>query len=61
VIARDTAQNREIAGNALCAFSPADPDSLPHALKLALTTDVSPDPGPFDPDTYFEWLLEGSR
>ena len=57
VIARDTAQNQEIAGHALCGFSPADPDSLSHALKLALISDVSPDPGPFDPDAYFDWLL----
>ena len=47
VIARDTAQNQEIAGSALCGFSPGDPDSLRHALKLALTSDVSPDPGTF--------------
>lgn len=61
VIARDTDQNREIAGNALCGFSPTDPDSLRHAVKLALATEPSPDPGPFDPDAYFEWLLGGSR
>jgi glycosyltransferase involved in cell wall biosynthesis len=61
VIARDTDQNREIAGSALCGFSPADPDSLRHAVKLALATEPTPDPGPFDPDPYFEWLLGGSR
>jgi glycosyltransferase involved in cell wall biosynthesis len=60
VIARDTAQNREIAGKALCGFSPADPQSLRQALALALTSEVAPDPGPFDPDTYFDWLLGGS-
>jgi len=57
VIAQGTAQNREIAGPALCAFDPADPDSLRHAVKTALTAEVAPDPGPFDPDTYFGWLL----
>ena len=57
VIARDTAQNREIAGSALCGFTLGDPDSLGHALKLAMCSDVPPDPAPFDPDTYFEWLL----
>jgi glycosyltransferase involved in cell wall biosynthesis len=57
VIARDTEQNREIAGAALCGFQSGDPDSLRHAVKLALTTSVRPDPSPFDPDAYFEWLL----
>ena len=33
VIARDTAQNREIAGPALCGFTPGDPDSLRHAVQ----------------------------
>ena len=57
VIARDTAQNREIAGPALRGFDPGDPESLRHAVKSALTTQVTPDPLPFDPDTYFGWLL----
>jgi glycosyltransferase involved in cell wall biosynthesis len=57
VIARDTAQNREIAGPALCGFSPGDRDSLKHAIDTALTTQVTPDPRPFDPDAYFDWLL----
>ena len=57
VIARDTAQNREIAGPALCGYTPGDPDSLRHAVEVALTADVAPDPGPFDPDRYFGWLL----
>jgi glycosyltransferase involved in cell wall biosynthesis len=57
VIARDTAQNREIAGAALCAFTSGDPDSLRRAVTLALTTQVAPDPTPFDPDAYFDWLL----
>ncbi len=57
VIARDTAQNREIAGPALCGFGPGEPDSLRQAVKAALTTEVAPDPQPFDPDAYFGWLL----
>jgi glycosyltransferase involved in cell wall biosynthesis len=61
VIARDTAQNREIAGPALCGFTPGDPDSLRNALQLALKADVAPDPGPFDPDRYFGWLLGPAR
>jgi glycosyltransferase involved in cell wall biosynthesis len=57
VIARDTAQNREIAGPALCGYTSGDPDSLRRAVEAALTADVVPDPGPFDPDRYFGWLL----
>ena len=57
VIARDTAQNREIAGSALCGYTSGDPDSLRRAVETALKVDVSPDPGPFDPDRYFGWLL----
>jgi glycosyltransferase involved in cell wall biosynthesis len=57
VIARDTAQNREIAGRALCGYTSGDPDSLRHAVHTALTAEVVPDPGPFDPDRYFGWLL----
>ena len=40
VIARDTAQNREIAGPALCGFDPGDLDSLRQAVKSALTAEV---------------------
>jgi glycosyltransferase involved in cell wall biosynthesis len=61
VIARDTAQNREIAGAALCGFQAGDLDSLCHAVKLALTSDVRPDPAPFEPDAYFGWLLGSPR
>jgi hypothetical protein len=61
VIARDTAQNREIAGSALRGFSPGDPDSLRQATELALVARVSPDPAPFDPGAYFGWLLGAAR
>jgi glycosyltransferase involved in cell wall biosynthesis len=57
VIARDTSQNREIAGPALCGYTSGDPDSLRRAVGIALTADVAPDPWPFDPDRYFGWLL----
>jgi glycosyltransferase involved in cell wall biosynthesis len=57
VIARDTAQNREIAGPALCGYTLGDLDSLRRAVEVALTAHVAPDPEPFDPDRYFEWLL----
>jgi glycosyltransferase involved in cell wall biosynthesis len=56
-IARDTAQNREIAGPALCGYTLGDPDSLRRAVEVALTADIAPDPEPFDPDRYFGWLL----
>ena len=61
VIARDTAQNREIAGSALRGFIAGDPDSLRQATESALAARVSPDPAPFDPDAYFDWLLGAAR
>jgi len=57
VIARETAQNREIAGHALCGFAVGDTDSLRTAIKRALSIAVAPDPDPFDPDNYFDWML----
>jgi len=60
VIALDTAQNREIAGPALCGFTLGDTGSLRHATEQALTVELAPDPAPFEPDAYFSWLL-GSR
>jgi glycosyltransferase involved in cell wall biosynthesis len=57
IIARDTAQNREIAGTALRGFRPGDEASLTAAVGAALTATVVPDPRPFDPDSYFQWLL----
>ena len=55
------AQNREIGGAALCGFSPGDPESLRSAVALALTSRVTPDPVPFDPDAYFTWMLGKPR
>jgi hypothetical protein len=57
VIARDTPQNQEIAGLALCGFTVGDQDSLRQAIEIALTRRVASDPAPFDPDAYFEWML----
>lgn len=61
VVARDTALNREIAGPALCRYTFGDPDSLRQAVNVALTAEVAPDPGPFDPDRYFDWMLGPPR
>ncbi len=57
VIARDTTQNKEIAGPALCGFTPGDADSLRQATMLAFSKEVTADPSPFDPDAYFDWML----
>jgi hypothetical protein len=57
VIAMDTPQNREIAGPALCGYHRGDADSLRRATGAALTARLAPDPGPFDPDAYFDWML----
>jgi hypothetical protein len=59
VIARDTAQNREIAGPALCGYDLGEQESLRLATEAALTLRVTPDPDPFDPDAYFDWMLGG--
>jgi glycosyltransferase involved in cell wall biosynthesis len=61
VIARDTEQNREIAGHAMCGFKPGDLDSVCLAVKRALAAEIAPDPAPFDPDAYFHWLLGAPR
>ncbi len=59
VIACDTPQNREIAGPALRGFTLGDRDSLARAVTLALITEGTPDPEPFDPEAYFDWMLGG--
>ena len=61
VIACDTAQNREIAGLALCGFDLGDEESLRRATILALSADILPDPAPFDPEAYFDWMLGPPR
>jgi glycosyltransferase involved in cell wall biosynthesis len=57
VIAVDTEQNREVAGTALCGFTAGNLETLRYAIERALTAHVAPDPAPFDPGAYFEWLL----
>jgi hypothetical protein len=60
VIARDLPQNREIAGRALCGYTVGDRDSLRYATEMALSATPEPDPGPFAPDAYFDWMLGGN-
>ena len=57
VIARDTPQNREIAGPALCGYTLGDRESLRYATKAALSSRIAPDPEPFNPAAYFDWML----
>jgi glycosyltransferase involved in cell wall biosynthesis len=57
VIAQATPQNTEIAGPALCGFTLGDAESLRSATELALSMEAIPDPAPFDPDAYFDWML----
>lgn len=62
VIAQDTAQNHEIGGRALKPYTRHDRQSLHTAITNAVTGIPEPDPDPFCPETYFEWLLyESSR
>lgn len=60
VLAPDTSQNREIAGQALMPYLDND-DSFAQAVTACIKTQVQPDPGPFAPDAYFDWLLESPK
>lgn len=57
IIARDTRQNREIAGPALAPFTVGDAESLREAVQSVMRIDPRADPEPNDPDAYFEWLI----
>lgn len=61
VIARDSAQCRELAGPALCGFTVGDVGSLAAAVTRAMSLVVTPDPTPFDPEGYFDFLLGPER
>jgi glycosyltransferase involved in cell wall biosynthesis len=57
VIAVETPQNREVGGCALMGFQLSNVVSLAEAVQEALASTIVPDPLPFDPDAYFEWLI----
>lgn len=57
VIAQNTAQNQEIAGRALQAYTRHDKTSLRASIEAAVSEVPEPDPAPFHPQDYFQWLL----
>ena len=57
IMARDTPRTREVAGGALVPFVPGHVSSLNAAVIRALTMQPSPEPEPFDPDSYFNWMF----
>jgi hypothetical protein len=60
VIAIDSEQNREVAGGALCGYSESSDDAFEQAIAKALESSVRelmPDPAPFNPESYFNWLF----
>lgn len=61
VLAPDSPHNREIAGPALVPYG-GDVEELAHALVQMISgrhPKPMPDPMPFDPEAYFNWLLSG--
>lgn len=59
VIAPDTAQSREIAGNALCGYF--NHAQLGEAVRKALILEVKPDNITFDPQNYFDHLFSNNK
>jgi len=57
ILGSDTAQNREVAGAALVPVAVGDVGAISNALDAALHAIIHPDPLPFSPDAYFEWLV----
>ncbi|MEV6692358.1 glycosyltransferase [Micromonospora sp. NPDC051196] len=58
VIAQDSAHNREIAARALHPFDPGRTASLRDAVEAAMVATPTPDPEPFAPKSYFDWLFD---
>lgn len=58
VVARDTAQNREVAGPSLIGYERQEVESMAAALQAALSAKLEREAAnPFDPGRYFDWLL----
>ncbi|MDN6149292.1 MAG: hypothetical protein L0I94_10765 [Yaniella sp.] len=57
-IAQDTDQNRELAGHSLHPYDRHSHNSLRNAIETATIVVPIPDPDPFIPSSYFEWLLD---
>ena len=61
VVGVNSAVNREVAGPALFAYELDAPETLCTALEAALgCSSLQPDPSPFAPDEYFDWLIARS-
>lgn len=60
VIAQDTDQNEEVAGDALCSYRASDLRSLEAAVRKAVAGRPRPDASVNDPESYFDWLLAGA-
>jgi glycosyltransferase involved in cell wall biosynthesis len=60
VIAPDSPQAHEIAGDALCGYVIGSPTSMIEAL-LRTNETVKVDPQPFERRAYFEWLFARTR
>nr|MDT0663963.1 glycosyltransferase [Micromonospora sp. DSM 115978] len=59
VVALDLAHAREVAGPVLHAYRDGDVDGAADAVLASLKADCRPEQAnPFDPDSYFEWLLD---
>lgn len=61
IIAQDTPQNKEIAGDALHAYRRHNKRSLSDSIESALKHAPKPDPSAFEPTRYFNWLFSGSN
>lgn len=57
VIARNTRQNLEIAGDSLVPFDPNLPQTLVDAVEAIQQPDPLPDPKANNPVQYFDWLF----
>ncbi|WP_235498507.1 glycosyltransferase [Frankia sp. R43] len=62
VVARRSAHNLEIAGNALMGYDRETPEDIADAFYAALTAQIYPDrTRQFDRDTYFDRLLGAAK